>query len=64
MGDKAEQHRPDAPMPATPGPGNPDLAGGPGDTPTRPDGAVVPGEGPEQADRPDTLDIAQEPDDG
>lgn len=40
MGDKSE-HAPDAPMPAPPGRGNPDLAGEPGDIPDRPDGAVL-----------------------
>jgi hypothetical protein len=41
MGDRSETHTPDAPMPAQPDGDDRDLAGGPGDTPTRPDGAVV-----------------------
>lgn len=41
MSDKAHEHTPDAPMPARPDGRPRDLAGGPGDTPSRPDGAVV-----------------------
>ncbi len=41
MSDKAHEHAPDAPMPARPDDGGRDLAGGPGDIPSRPDGAVL-----------------------